>query len=251
MSDINASGCKCQCYGPTLNWIFFRDFRKNRLTTSEKEENNSEKKPPKTQKEELFFSIKKSTMMQFWLFSYNPCPMTQGLGNCVLMISSPLNSHSSNSFSVQPVFPVSVSPSLCSNRGIHPLTGPRSAWAESGMGNISVGTLRLKGERKSGQEEMVTLRSWALGGSGSPTASDRAEELSCTHLVLQASRCGGMARVSQSGCGDTCRAGVRPGDAAEVQLVQPQHPAVMGTVPCEQTEWENGKCSRTKEFSSS
>lgn len=29
--------------------------------------------------------------MQFWLFSYNPGPMTQGLGNCVLMISSPLN----------------------------------------------------------------------------------------------------------------------------------------------------------------
>lgn len=54
LSDMNASGWKCQCYMPALSWIFFKGFRQSRLATSENEENNwgekNFKKPQQTSK---------------------------------------------------------------------------------------------------------------------------------------------------------------------------------------------------------
>lgn len=92
-----------------------------------------------------------------------------------------------------------------------------SAWAEAGMGDVHVWTLGLEGgeeRRKTGQGE--TGPNWVrrLTGhweeSDSPMAWERAEDLSCAHLVLPTGRWGAMARVSQPSHGDPCRAGVSP-----------------------------------------
>lgn len=154
-----------------------------------------------------------------------------------------------NSYSVQPVVPVSVSPSLCSNRGLHPPTGARSAWAESGMGIISVDTLRLKGgvgKRESGQEEMVTMwGDWTLGG-GRPPQHQTGLKISAAPILCF--------RPAGVGCWPACPSravGTHVGQESAqelqlrcLQLIQAQHPAVMGTILCEQTEWKNGKCFR-------
>lgn len=162
--------------------------------------------------------------MQFWLLNYNPGPLAQGLGNWILLSSSPLNIHSVTA-TLFSQFSQSLWETPCGAEEAFMVSlAPDQPVQSQGWKHQCGGTEAERGSRgEKVRSEMVTVwGDWALGGIRLPHS---VREGWRPHLVLQISRCGMMARVSQMGCGDTCRAGVSPGAAAEVpEVIQPQHP---------------------------
>lgn len=176
--------------------------------------------------------------MQCWLISCNPGPMAQGLWNCVLMISSPLNIHS-----VTATLWSHLSQSLCLSpcvmtKEFIPLQVQISlGWVKDGKHQCGY----TEAERGSREKKAMSgrngdcVRRLGIGRSQTPPQHQSGLRISAAPIL-----CFKPADVRWwPGCptrlgGDACRAGASPGVATEVlQLIQPQYPAMMGTISCE------------------